>query len=140
VKHIQETLRTILSELVALDRIKVGETPRVLLVEDNPDDAMLIRRELKESCNITWVQTGEQALQLIAKLDKSKNAYHIVFLDLGLPGMDGMETFKKIRETQNKLPVVLVTGSNYTQPMVNDAIKLGYAGVVLKEFKSSLNG
>jgi PAS domain S-box-containing protein len=85
------------------------QVTRVLLVEDNPGDARLIREMLAEAGNkdfdIEWVSQLSQGLERLAagKVD-------LVLLDLGLPDSQGIETFFKAYAHAPEVPFVLMTG------------------------------
>jgi len=88
----------------------MGERPlRVLLIEDNPADARMIREMLKE------VREGvfdvEPVDRLSAGLERLANGGpDAVLLDLSLPDSQGFETFVKTRERAGGAPVLLLTG------------------------------
>lgn len=74
------------------------------------DDDALMRRSLAASLGQTGytvetAATGENALQSVRR--KSPD---LVLLDVGLPGMDGIETLRELRRDTPNLPVILVTG------------------------------
>lgn len=73
------------------------EGKRVLLVEDNNDDAYWVLATLKEMNikDIDHVVTGEEALEIL----KTKPMPDIIFLDVQLPGgLDGLEVYDRIDE------------------------------------------
>ncbi len=78
----------------------------MLLVEDDADfrDA-LVTRLTKRNFNIVPVLSAENALVAIESSD-----YQIIVADIKLPGMDGMTFLAKIREVDNSIPVILMTG------------------------------
>jgi CheY-like chemotaxis protein len=87
----------------------------VLLVEDNQDDAELIIRSLKKSRianKVDWVRSGEEALDYIDDLENGLPA--LILLDFQLPGINGDEVLKGIRDrgTGRNIPVVLLTSSD----------------------------
>lgn len=91
----------------------VAEPPlTVLVVEDNPNDAMLIRRHL-EGTDSAFLPS-EVALHheetLDAGLDRLASApIDLLLLDLGLPDSEGAETFERIRDRTADVPVVVLT-------------------------------
>ncbi len=88
-----------------------GHATRILLVEDNPGDARLIREMLAEaedaSFEIDWVS------QLSAGLEKlGRGEIDVVLLDLGLPDSRGLDTFVKAYSYAPQIPFVVLTGLN----------------------------
>ncbi len=84
----------------------------VLLVEDNPDDARLIRRHLRDRRTAFLPDSIEVHHEetLPAGLDHLAAAQvDLVPLDLGLPGSEGAETFERARERVDDVPVVVLT-------------------------------
>ncbi|MFP4381290.1 MAG: response regulator [Candidatus Sumerlaeia bacterium] len=99
-----------------------GEPLKVLLVEDNPDHAELVRRSFEDHCvtnTIFHVQDGEEALDYLFQRNKYDAAEkcprpHLVLLDLRLPKVDGLQVLKEIKtnEKLKSIPVVVLTTSN----------------------------
>ncbi len=82
---------------------------QVLLVEDNPGDAVMVETLLKE------VEADAFELTHAAKLDQAVAAlqtggFDIVLLDLKLPQSDGLETYRRLRAADGDIPVVVLTG------------------------------
>jgi len=79
--------------------------PRILIVEDEPGIADTLRYALTtEGFEPHCFATGEQAL---SELDRLAPA--LVLLDIGLPDVNGLEVFKRLRERHAALPVVFLT-------------------------------
>ncbi len=82
---------------------------RVLLIEDNPGDARLIREMLLEAgrsnFKLEWVDRLAQAIERLASGD-----INIVLTDLGLPDSQGLDGLMKIQEQDAGVPVVVLTG------------------------------
>ncbi len=77
----------------------------ILLVEDEPHIAEgLIYNLTEEGYLVTHVETGELALQTIAT-----EPFALVILDLMLPGIDGLEVCKQLRDQGNQLPILMLT-------------------------------
>ena len=92
----------------------------VFVVEDNKFYAEILKNELDSFCNhVTVFSSGEECLQnLFRKPD-------LILLDYNLSeGMNGIEVLKKIKEYDDKLPVVFISG-NYKLNVVKDALRLG---------------
>lgn len=106
----------------------------ILLIEDNPDDATLLQRALQRGGfrdELNVVRTAEEAVQYLQGLapysDRKQFPYPMfIILDLGLPGMSGLEFLAWLR--QQKLlaatPVVVLTASPYASD-VGKAYELG---------------
>ncbi len=84
------------------------ETRRILLVEDNEAVGRSARSLLEELGQIvTWVTSGEGALDLLAR---AHDKIDLVFSDVVMPGIDGLEMARRIRSRWPTMPVVLTTG------------------------------
>src|SRR3989338_2893539 len=85
------------------------EKLKVLMVEDNPNDALIVKKRLQKDnafdYEITHVVSGEEAL-----LNLEKNVYNIVLLDYNLPKKGGLEILEEIKEKNIEAPVVMITG------------------------------
>jgi len=82
---------------------------RILLIEDNPGDARLIKEYLKE------VSNSEFAVEIAGKLQDGINILantdmDTVLLDLNLPDSKGLETFEKVIAIAPKVPSIVLTG------------------------------
>jgi signal transduction histidine kinase/CheY-like chemotaxis protein len=81
---------------------------RILLVEDNPGDVVLVKEMLKLaelSFEFTHVTTVQDTLDIYAG-----NQYDVILLDLGLPDSIGLETLKRILAFNAKSPLIVMTG------------------------------
>ena len=105
----------------------------ILLVEDNPDDAELtgiaVRRGVP--ANIGVAQDGEQALDYL--FDEANDLPRLVVLDLRLPGIDGFEVLRRIRENERTevTPVVILSSSDSPADIVR-CYRLGANSYVRK--------
>lgn len=78
---------------------------RILVVEDDPDIAKLVRLHLEDlGYSVHLEKDGSAGLRLA-----NSGRYDLVVLDLMLPGMDGLEICKKIRSRKDYLPVLMLT-------------------------------
>ena len=94
----------------------------LLLVEDNPDHAELIRRQLENfsaGVRLHHVEDGEAALDYIFGKGSFSDRNHfpapdVVLLDLRLPRVDGLEVLRLVKSQPQfeKLPVVVLTSSD----------------------------
>ncbi len=119
----------------------------ILLVEDNPQDLELTMRALRKNnlANaITTVSDGEAALDFLfargpyAGRDIN-NHPRVVFLDLKLPKVDGIEVLRQVKmdERTKSIPIVVVTSSAEERDRV-ESYQLGVNSYVVKpiEFES----
>lgn len=115
-------------------RKDLKEIPRMLVVEDNPMDAQLITRTLSAMGAVVDVAyDGEDAITKIRDMVAGLRVpYLIVFLDLNLPKVSGVEVLEEIRKLIPDTPVVVVTGAVYESHELEAAAKLGYFGLVKK--------
>jgi len=93
---------------------------KVLLVDDNVEftTALAERMEVR-GFSVDTAESGATAL------DKIKDAaYDAVILDLAMPGMDGIETMKRLLEKQPDLQIILLTGYASVEKGI-EAMKLG---------------
>jgi two-component system response regulator RegA len=80
--------------------------PRVLIVDDEPRMRELLTRAVTGwGFEVFAAKSGEEAMRLAAE-----HPPHIALLDLDLPGLGGLETFKKLRERQPDLQGIVLTG------------------------------
>ena len=88
-----------------------GPVTTVLLVEDNPADARLLREALAEIADsrfeITHCETLSQAHEFLAK-----NTSDVILSDLGLPDSQGLETIRHIHKAAPGVPIVVLTALN----------------------------
>jgi CheY-like chemotaxis protein len=86
---------------------------RILLVEDDPNHRWVMRRILDnafgDEITVEEAETGERAIERAGR----KPAIDLMLLDLGLPGISGIDVLKNVRENPvtRGLPVVVLTSS-----------------------------
>ena len=104
---------------------------RILYVEDNPDDQLILKRALKESMKINYdliaVETAEKGL---AKLQKEN--FDLLLMDYRLPDMTGIEFVRELKKINNKTPIILLTGKG-SESIAVEAMKLGVRDYIIKE-------
>lgn len=95
----------------------------VLLIEDNPGDADLVRLRLVEGKSAVDVNCVDRLSEGLASLARKQPS--VVLLDLNLPDSQGAETFRKVLEKAPDVPVVILSGHDDE----NLAIKALHQGV-----------
>jgi chemotaxis family two-component system response regulator Rcp1 len=89
-----------------------SKTARIVLVEDNPGDVLLVRKALQEkgvAADLTCFEDGPKALKSLAQ----QEVPDLILLDLNLPKIEGFDVLNKIRSTPklSAVPVVILTSS-----------------------------
>jgi PAS domain S-box-containing protein len=87
-----------------------GRGRRVLVVEDNVDVGRFSTQVLQDlGYETAWATNAEEALQLLSEVD----GFDVVFSDVVMPGMSGVELGREIRQRYPGLPVVLTSGYSH---------------------------
>lgn len=83
----------------------------VLLVEDNPVNALLAQILLqREGCRVERAASAEEALETLARSN-----FDLIFMDLGLPGLDGLGATRALRSRGIMTPVIALTANAYEE-------------------------
>ena len=117
------------SEIGEPAETEVIAKPRVLIVDDIGDNRMiLMRRFERRGFDVVEADNGFLAIDLIAQQD-----FDVVLLDVMMPGIDGIETLKRIRseKSASALPVIMVTAKSESENIV-DALNFGANDYVTK--------
>jgi len=97
---------------------------RILLVDDEPDYVEPVAYWLNsQGHQVTTVENGVKALESL-----QQHEYDVVFLDVNMPQMNGIETLRRLRETNKTLPVIMVTAAYQDEFKFTEAKALGIAG------------
>jgi two-component system response regulator len=117
------------------------DTRPILLVEDNPDDIELTLHALKDNniANDVFVaRDGSEAVEMLFGADRAipkgeRLRPSLILLDLKLPGLNGFDVLKRIREEKSTMfiPVVILTSSREQLDLMN-GYKLGANSYVRK--------
>jgi two-component system, response regulator len=105
----------------------------ILLVEDNPNDAELTQRALRKTeigARLLIARDGAEAIEQVLIQGVRPR---VIFLDLKLPKIDGMEVLRRIRadERTREIPVVVLTSSQEERD-ITESYKLGVNSYVVK--------
>ena len=83
---------------------------RILIVEDNTLVGMGLEAALVNTgFDVVWAKDAERALELLAS-----QSFHALVLDLGLPGISGMDFLTSLRSEGNQIPILVLTASETT--------------------------
>lgn len=122
---------------------------RILLVEDNPNDAELTMEALSRhnlANDVVWVHDGAEALDYLYCRDafagRECSDLVVILLDLKLPKVDGLEVLHTIKSDERLkiIPVVVLTSSREERDLV-ESYKLGVNAYVVKpvDFNAFIN-
>ncbi len=101
----------------------------ILVIDDDDQLRKSFCKLLKEEkYAVISAASGEAGIEIV-----KENVLDLVILDMRLPGINGMETFKQIKKIDSKLPVIIVTAYGTTQIAI-EATKMGAYDYVLKPF------
>jgi len=102
---------------------------KLLVVEDEPNMRDFLKDFFtRQNYEVYTASNGEDALNLIRN-----SRPHLVFLDIGLPGMSGIDVLARIREFDNTIKVIMVTAVQDKQK-IEEATSLGASDYVMKPF------
>src|SRR5438093_11306396 len=91
------------------DKQPLRDTIKLLLVEDNPDDALLLKEALGELRHTRFeIAHAERLGQAVDQL--SQAAFDAILLDLRLPDSSGLNTLIAMREQAPEVPIIVLSG------------------------------
>ena len=102
---------------------------QILLIDDEPDLNDILKHQIEDAhpdYECISVTNGKAGVERI-----EQEMPDLVLLDINMPGMDGVETLRRIRQIAPKLPVAMVTG-NKTPEEAKRVLELGAYDYVLK--------
>lgn len=103
----------------------------LLIVDDNEPNRELLRHCFQEEgYSVSLSKDGQEALAVL-----QQQPFDLVLLDVAMPGLDGFEVLKVIRESRSatELPIIMATASDHSDDIVF-ALKLGANDYVTKPF------
>jgi nitrogen regulation protein NR(I) len=102
---------------------------KLLLVDDEADVQYSFRRIFDSpEIELSTASSGEEAIESIPRVQPD-----LVVMDVRMGGMNGLETLRRIRQLDTKLPVIMMTAYGTTQTAI-EAMKLGAYDYLLKPF------
>ncbi|MHC1790526.1 PAS domain-containing hybrid sensor histidine kinase/response regulator [Solidesulfovibrio sp.] len=100
---------------------------RALVAEDNPFNRFLLQKILEKLGvgHTAFASDGKQAVGMVLAARTAGSPYHVVFMDLRMPGLDGLEATRQIRQAGLDTPIVALTA----QAAEDDAQRCRQAGM-----------
>ena len=84
---------------------------RALFVDDEVEFLELMHKRLtRRGMDVVTAPDGQTALNLLDQAIQAGQTFEIVVMDVRMPGMDGIETLRHMKEKAPKIPVILLTG------------------------------
>ena len=113
----------------AAGRALSARSRRILVVDDEPAARVLAHRVFSEAgFDVITIQSGFECLE---RVRKQPHGFDLILLDLSMPFMDGEETFRRLREINPDVVVLLSTGF-MAQERVDRMLAAGMAGFIRK--------
>ena len=105
----------------------MNESGRVLIVDDNENLCMTLSFILnRKGYATTTVSDGSDAIKLA-----EETPFDLTLMDIRMPGMNGVEAFKKIKRLRPKVAVVMMTAYS-VEELVQEALEEGAFGILYK--------
>jgi len=101
---------------------------RILLVDDEQDILDLLHEHFAKECDVETAADGMTALAIVRARRPD-----VIFLDINMPGINGVDVLKSVKEIDATIPVLMVT-ANADNALAAEAIKRGAFSYVPKPF------
>ena len=100
---------------------------RMLLVDDEDDFRITLAERLKlRKIDVTDAGSGKEAIELVRQ-----KSFDVAVIDVKMPGIDGIETLKQIKQIQPAMEIVMLTGHASIESGI-EAMKLGAYNYIMK--------
>ena len=104
--------------------------PKILVVDDQKGIRLTLSAIMEhQGYDVTEVEDGYQAIEAV-----TNNAFDLVFLDIKMPGINGVQSFREIKKISPGSVVVMMTGFS-VEDLVREAIEEGARTVIYKPFQ-----
>ncbi|MCK0745737.1 response regulator [Chromohalobacter nigrandesensis] len=129
-------LDTLTEDKPASDTRQSDATPRVLIVDDGPVNTLLACSVLeRQGCHVETATNGEEALALA-----ERQAFDLVFMDIYMPTLDGLETSRRWRRLERRLArrhasVLVALTANVTQASRDAFLQAGMDDCLAKPYR-----
>lgn len=113
---------------------------RILIVEDEVSNRLLLQRYLRDLHQVDAVVNGQEALEAFRLAHKDGEPYRLILLDIEMPVMNGLEALRAIREMEKTLlapvgqeaKVLMITAHNDKDSVVNAFFTGNASGYLVK--------
>ena len=113
------------------DKGSVAQKPSILIVDDDANlrvtMSLILRRK---GYFVTTAKGGREAIE-----ELTRRPFHVIFMDITMPGMNGLDTLRRIREMRPEAVVIMMT-SHAGHDSIREAIREGAYGVVQKPLET----
>ncbi|MBQ7738740.1 MAG: response regulator [Desulfovibrionaceae bacterium] len=104
---------------------------RALFVDDEVEFLELMQKRLtKRGITLSVATNGQEALDILESTPKEE-FFQIVVMDVRMPGMDGLETLRRMKDKYPDLPIILLTG-HVSMGVAVEGMELGAFDYMLK--------
>ena len=112
----------------------MSDKPKILIIDDEADLLETMRYRLESAgFDVITAQDGSSGI------DKAKEAKpDLIILDIMMPGIDGFETLKKLKEASStkKIPTVISSCGKEEESWAKKSLGLGASGYIVKPFEA----
>ncbi|KAF1988524.1 hypothetical protein K402DRAFT_402724 [Aulographum hederae CBS 113979] len=129
------------SQLTAVERVaaeasKRGDKVRVLVAEDNKTNQEVVLRMLKleDIFDVTVAQDGQEALDMVKASIDAGQPYNLIFMDVQMPNLNGLESTRLIRETGYSAPIVALSAYS-EESNIKECIESGMNDFISKPIR-----
>jgi CheY-like chemotaxis protein len=107
----------------------------VLLADDDEDDRIIFQQALASVDPSALFFSSVNGCEALERLDTRGFSPDVIFMDINMPVMNGIDCLKKIKETENykKIPVIMYSAVR-SEEIHEECINLGAAGFIQKPF------
>ena len=84
---------------------------KILLVDDDPNLLSALQRQLRKRFDLTTAQGGEEALAAVRAAAERREPFAVVLSDMRMPGMDGIEVLKQVKDIAPETVRMMLTGN-----------------------------
>jgi CheY-like chemotaxis protein len=108
----------------------------ILCVDDELVNRIIYKKRLEKlNYNIELAEDGMDAIKKVEEATTQGKSFDMIFMDINMPKLDGIEAMKKLREKGYKIPIIAVTG--YALPeQIKESIDGGMSNVLTKPYET----